>query len=87
MMAAIRVLEAPLAESGDRAPLRLRDVRAAVARGGIPHVDVLGRDVQVAAEHERAARVARRREPRREALVPGELRLVEREPTTRPFGA
>src|SRR4051794_8492289 len=43
----------------------------------IPHVLVLRSKVEIAAEHERLRRIGRLLEPAGEALVPGQLGLVE----------
>ena len=44
---------------------------------GVPHVGVRGRDVEVAPEHERRARVRRLGQPAGEPVEPGQLGLVE----------
>ena len=58
------------------APAARRGFRRDTPR--VPHVPVFGRDVEVAAEHERLAGVGSRVEPARQPVEPGELGLVER---------
>ena len=76
--AAGRRRRAPSAQSRAKAcALRRRDVRPAVAGARVPDVDVGGRDVEVAAEHERLVGLRGLVEPAGEAVEPGELGLVE----------
>ena len=75
---AVGVDEAPAAEAREGLALRRRDVGAAVARPRVPDVDVLGGDVEVAAEDQRLGRLRRLLQPRREPLEPRELGRVER---------
>ncbi len=49
-----------LAHHGEGLPLGRGYVGAAVTGRGVPHVDVLGRHVEVAAEHDGLARISRR---------------------------
>src|SRR5207247_4765516 len=67
----------PAAEPGEGLPLGRGYVGAAVTGLGVPHVDVLGRHVEVAAEHDGLARISRLGEPAGEAVEPGELGLEE----------
>src|SRR5438552_15594210 len=53
-------------------------MRPAMARPRIPDVPVVGRDVEIAADHEWVRGIGGVGEPACQALVPGELGLVER---------
>ena len=54
----VGVNESPAAQTCERLPFTLGDVRSAMAGARVPHIDVFGRHVEVAAEHDR--RVGRR---------------------------
>src|SRR5262245_34632336 len=57
-----------------------------MAGSSVPYIDVFGRNVEVAAQHEWPIRVNRLSEPAREAIEPNELGLIERradDPTVR----
>ena len=76
-MEAVRVHQSPVAQSGESASLRRRHVGPAMAGRRVPHVPVLGGDVEVAAQHQRGGGVGRVVEPTGQPTVPRELGLVE----------
>src|SRR5438128_1863184 len=63
--------------SGERVPLRLGDMRSTMAGAGIPHIDVFGRHIEIAAEHSRRVGIDRLVEPSCEPIEPYELRLIK----------
>ena len=74
----VGVNESPAAKACERLPLRLGDVRSTMAGAGVPHIDVFGRHIEVAAEHDRRVGIDRFVEPSREPVEPHKLGLVER---------
>src|SRR5439155_12734081 len=73
---AVGVNESPSAETGERLALALRDVRSTMTQACIPYIDVFGRDIEIAAEHNRRVGIDRFIEPSREPIEPDELGFV-----------
>jgi hypothetical protein len=68
--------EAPSFQRAHGGALRLAGEDRPTPEHGVPHITVVGRDVEVPADHERVRRIEARRHPRTEGVEPRELRLV-----------
>src|SRR5215475_2630465 len=78
MLQAVCVNKSPTAQARECFPFAFGDMRPTMTGAGIPHIDVFGCDIQIAAEHDWSVSIECFTQPASQPIKPGELRFIER---------